>query len=84
MSALLPALVGAPLAGCLLLTLLPRRSADRAALPVGLAASGVSLLLAIGAVLAFDFADPARMQLGAAATWVPRLGIEFRRGVDGV
>jgi len=42
-SAVLPALVGVPLAGSLLLTVLPRRRADRAAVPVGLAASAVTI-----------------------------------------
>jgi len=83
-SAVLPALVGVPLAGSLLLTVLPRRRADRAAVPVGLAASAVTMALTVAAVLAFDHDDPGRVQLEASTEWVPSLGISLRLGLDGI
>jgi NADH-quinone oxidoreductase subunit M len=74
------ALLAVPLLGCLAVLALPAAWAVR----VGVVASGATLAVAVGAVAAFDHADPARMQLGVDVPWIPPLGLRFHLGVDGI
>ncbi|MGZ4596494.1 MAG: NADH-quinone oxidoreductase subunit M, partial [Actinomycetes bacterium] len=72
---LLPALLAVPLAGSLVMLLLPPRLADDLAAWVGVAASGVTALLAVWVVVAEPTTD---------VSWVPSLGLRFHLGVDGI
>ena len=72
---LLPALLAVPLAGSLGMLLLPPRLADDLAAWVGVAASGVTALLAVWVVVAEPTTD---------VSWVPSLGLRFHLGVDGI
>ena len=81
MSAVLVALLAVPLAGAAL-TLLP--AVRRVAVPLGIAASGLTLALAVALAAGFAYATPGRMQAGVDVPWVPAIGLRFHLGVDGV
>ncbi len=75
-----------PLLGALALLLpagrfLPGETAVRR---FGLGVSGATLLVAVSAVTAFDFGDPARMQLEIDRSWSPAIGLRFHLGMDGI
>src|SRR5690348_15493052 len=74
----LHALVLLPLAGALLLLLLPRTVTRQVALAITL----LEALLAIGLWWAFDPA--AGMQLKASVPWIPDYGINYAVGIDGL
>ena len=79
---LLTATLFAPLAGALLVALVPGAN-QRLARVVALVASLAALVLAV--VLAARFrAGEAGFQLGMTAEWVPAFGVSYRVGVDGV
>jgi NADH-quinone oxidoreductase subunit M len=72
----------APLAGALLVALVPAARQESARL-VALAASLATLALAV--VLASRFrTGEAGFQLGQTAEWVPAFGVSYKVGVDGV
>jgi NADH-quinone oxidoreductase subunit M len=75
MSALIPALLVVPLAGSLTLLLLPSALADRIAVRLGVAVSGLTFVLAGWVAAAKPTTDIA---------WVPSLGLRFHLGVDGI
>ena len=77
---LLTVTVFAPLAGAVLLAALP---SGRLARWVGLAASLVTLGLAVALALRFDSGE-AGFQLGQQAEWVRSLGVQYKVGIDGV
>jgi NADH-quinone oxidoreductase subunit M len=79
---LLTAALFAPLAGALLVALVPP-AREAAARWVALLASLVALALAVALAARFR-AGEAGFQLGAAADWVPSFGVRYRVGVDGV
>ncbi len=79
---LLTVTVFAPLAGALLLAAIPQL-ADRAARVVGLAASLVTLALAVALAARFRTGQPG-FQLGAQVDWIRAVGIQYHVGVDGV
>ena len=79
---LLTAALFAPLAGALLVALVPP-AREAAARWVALLASLVALALAVALAARFR-AGEAGFQLGAAADWVPAFGVRYRVGVDGV
>jgi NADH-quinone oxidoreductase subunit M len=74
-SALLPVLLSVPLAGSLALLLLPADLADRVAVRLGVAVSGLTLVLTCWAAVAEPTTDIA---------WLPSLGLRFHLGVDGI
>ena len=74
----LHALVLGPLAGAVAVLLVPAPQAKRVALGVTIAEA----LVAIGLWWVFDPA--AGMQLQSAAPWIPKYGIWYRVGVDGL
>ncbi len=79
---LLTLLVFTPLAGALLLALLPREplaAVRRAAFVFALVPFALSLL-----VLAWFPAGSADFQLVERAAWIPAWGVEYRLGVDGI
>jgi NADH-quinone oxidoreductase subunit M len=75
----LHALVLLPLAGTVPILLGDERSAKRTALVVTL----LELLLSLGLWWAFDPTE-GRMQLVSSAPWIPRWGISYRVGIDGI
>jgi NADH-quinone oxidoreductase subunit M len=68
-----------PLAGAIVLGLLPARFARPVALATALLSWGLSLLLAAGFVAA-----DAGFQFVEELTWIPAFGIEYKLGVDGL
>jgi NADH-quinone oxidoreductase subunit M len=76
---ILHALVLLPLAGAVPILLADERSAKRTALIV----TTLELLLSLGLWWAFDATD-GRMQLVSTAPWIPRWGIHYRVGIDGI
>jgi NADH-quinone oxidoreductase subunit M len=74
-SALLPVLLGVPLAGSLALLLLPPTLADRVAVRLGVVVSGVTFGLAVWVTAAEPSTD---------VEWVPSLGLRFHLGIDGI
>jgi NADH-quinone oxidoreductase subunit M len=79
---LLTAALFAPLAGAVLVAVVPAARASLARW-VALLASLAALALAVALAARFR-ADEAGFQLGAAADWVPSFGVRYRVGVDGV
>ena len=51
---------------------------------LGVATSGLTLLLALVAALLFDYDRPSHMQLGVDRAWAPAIGLRFHLGLDGV
>ncbi len=82
MSWLLAVLIVAPLAGALLLAGWPRHSAERVAVPVGIAVSGFTLVVAVVAAALGWGRDG--MQLEARSAWIPSLDVYWHVGVDGI
>lgn len=81
---LLHVALGAPLAGCLALAVVPGRAGERRAPVVGVAASAVALIaLAVAAVLA-DTRDGGRVQLVTDTAWAPAVDLRWHIGVDGL
>jgi NADH-quinone oxidoreductase subunit M len=76
---ILHALVLLPLAGTVPLLLGDERTAKRTALVVTL----IELLLSLGLWWAFDPVEGG-MQLVSSAPWIPRWGISYRVGIDGI
>ena len=76
---ILHALVLLPLAGVVPILLSDERSAKRLALIV----TTLELLLSLGLWWAFD-PNEAGMQLVSSAPWIPRWGISYRVGIDGI
>jgi NADH-quinone oxidoreductase subunit M len=76
---ILHALVLLPLAGTVPILLGEERSARRTALVVTI----IELLLSVGLWWAVDPADGG-MQLVSSAPWIPRWGISYRVGIDGI
>ncbi|GCD19995.1 NADH-quinone oxidoreductase subunit M [Cellulomonas algicola] len=79
----LTALVVLPVLGAVALWALPAgwRGRTRA---VALGFAIAELVLAVGALLAFDTADAAAHQLTETHSWIPALGVSYAVGVDGV
>jgi NADH-quinone oxidoreductase subunit M len=78
----LTATLFAPLAGALLVAIVPA-AREQAVRVLALAASLVALALAVALAASFRTGE-AGFQLGAAADWVPAFGVAYRVGVDGV
>jgi NADH-quinone oxidoreductase subunit M len=74
----LHALVLIPIAGALLVLLVPERSAKHVALAVTL----IEFLVSAG--LWWHFDPPAGMQYRSSAEWLPRWGISYSVGLDGI
>ncbi len=83
---ILTALVAVPLVGALLALLSPpgspRRLARLARL-LGLGTSGLTLILALVAAVAFDYGKRGP-QLGVDHVWAASIGLRFHLGVDGI
>jgi NADH-quinone oxidoreductase subunit M len=73
--ALIPLLLGIPLAGSVALLLAPPRLGDRVAVRLGVVTTGVTALLACWVVAVEPSTDVA---------WVPSLGLRLHLGVDGI
>jgi NADH-quinone oxidoreductase subunit M len=76
---ILHALILLPLAGTIPILLGEERSAKRMALAVTL----LELVISLGLWWAFDVGN-AGMQLVSSAPWIPRWGISYRLGIDGI
>ena len=79
---LLTVTVFVPLAGALLLALVPTARADLARL-LGLGASLVALALAVALAARFRPGEPG-FQLGQQVDWVRSFGVQYKVGVDGI
>jgi len=73
------ALLLIPLAGAVAIWPAPARSAKRIALAVAL----VELAVSLGLWWAYDPGGPA-MQIGGYLDWIPKWGITYRVGIDGI
>jgi len=79
---LLTILVFLPAAAALALSLASRLLSPAVVKVVGLAASGLTLILA--ATLALGFTPGGGFQFVDAAEWIPSLGVSWKVGVDGI
>jgi NADH-quinone oxidoreductase subunit M len=70
-----PLVLGLPLAGSLALLLLPGRTGERLAVPLGVGVTGLTGVLSVWAVAAGAATDLA---------WLPSLGLRLHLGVDGI
>ncbi|GAA4305838.1 NADH-quinone oxidoreductase subunit M [Klenkia terrae] len=76
------AMIAVPAGGGAAVAALPR-GRDAAAKQVALAVSGLVLLLAVLATVAFDTGGE-RFQLTTSVSWIPAFGVDFALGVDGI
>ncbi|MGY1595173.1 NADH-quinone oxidoreductase subunit M [Geodermatophilus sp. SYSU D00708] len=76
------AMIVVPAAGAAVVAALPK-GRDDLAKQVALGVSGLVLLLAVLATVAFDTAGP-RFQLTTSVPWIPDFGVDFALGVDGI
>jgi NADH-quinone oxidoreductase subunit M len=81
-SALLTVIVFLPLAGALLVGLLPKQE-EGLCRQTGLVATIVTFLVSLGILFGFQ-AGEAGFQLETNASWVKSLGIQYHLGVDGI
>src|SRR5688500_1073812 len=73
-----------PLAGALVLTVLPRAVAsDRLARFLMYLFTGFPLIIVIGIALRFDYASP-DMQFEVDLSWIPTIGARYHVGIDGI
>jgi NADH-quinone oxidoreductase subunit M len=72
----------APLAGAVVVLLLPKDNL-KAIRAVGLAAAGVSLAASLALIPRFSLGTPA-MQFVEKAAWIPSLNVSYFLGVDGL
>ncbi len=79
---LLTLLVTLPILGAVMLLLIDAED-RRSARVIGTAFSGLTLLVAIAVLLRYDI-GAAGMQLVERADWIPRFGISYYLGVDGL
>jgi NADH-quinone oxidoreductase subunit M len=83
MSPLLPLLLGVPALGALLLATL--RCSDRAATAIGVAAAGVTAVVAVVTAAHFPFGGSAGGFSDVVdVRWIPAIGVRFTLGVDGI
>jgi NADH-quinone oxidoreductase subunit M len=80
MSMLAVALIAVPLAGCLLLLVVP----ERLAVPLGVVVTGVALLVAAAMAGSFDYGRTADAQFSFDRAWIPPVGLRLHFGVDGI
>jgi NADH-quinone oxidoreductase subunit M len=83
-SYVLVALLALPLAGLIVLLVLPADVADRIAVRVGLVASGAALAVTAGMLAGFNYARAESMQMQLNRSWAPSIGLRFHLGVDGI
>ncbi|WP_214409835.1 complex I subunit 4 family protein [Sphaerisporangium fuscum] len=81
MSALLIALLAVPLAGAVVLMLVPAAAGWRW---YGAVVSGVTLLPALVVAARFDYGRAARAQFEVDRAWIPGLDLRFHLGLDGI
>jgi len=79
----LTTLIAWPVLGALLLWFAPKALRPRARV-LALAVALVELVLAVGALTAFDTADAGTVQLTETHQWIPAIGASYAVGVDGV
>ena len=79
---LLNALIFVPVAGALIVALLPRSRPDLAR-PLGTLFAAVGGALALALAWQFDAASPG-FQFESVQSWIPALGISWHVGVDGI
>ncbi|MDP8958467.1 MAG: NADH-quinone oxidoreductase subunit M [Actinomycetota bacterium] len=72
-----------PLAGALLLLVLPR-TAEGAIKVTGLVFTFASFVLSVVAAARFDYGESARFQLGTDLPWIPSINAAFHIGLDGI
>ncbi|WP_345568071.1 NADH-quinone oxidoreductase subunit M [Nonomuraea rosea] len=77
------ALLAVPLAGAFLLLVFPQALRPRLR-TYGMVLSGLTLVLALLMVAAFDYGGAARPQFEVDLPWIPGLGLRFHLGVDGI
>jgi NADH-quinone oxidoreductase subunit M len=79
---ILSIITAVPLAGALLITLIPGRHVD-AIRRVALGTALVAWVFSIGLAFAFAF-GPAGFRFTEALDWIPAFGIQYKLGVDGL
>ena len=79
----LTVLIVLPALGAIALWTLPARARSRSR-AIALGVSLVEVLLAVGALLAFDTSDARTHQLAETHHWIPALGVSYAVAVDGV
>lgn len=78
------AMIIVPALGSAVVALVPGPRGDRVARPLGAIFGGITLALAVVAVLAFDHDAAGTFQLETDLSWVPALDLRFHLGVDGI
>ena len=72
-----------PLVGAIVIALVPA-SRDRLARGLGIAVTGVALVLAVAIALGFDYARPGDLQFTVDASWIPAISARYHVGIDGI
>jgi len=73
-----------PMAGVVVLLLLPAERAEALAQRIGVVTSAAALAVAVVMALAFDYGDAGRVQYEIDAAWAPAVDMRFHLGVDGI
>jgi NADH-quinone oxidoreductase subunit M len=73
-------LLGLPLAGAVLVTAVPARRA----VALGVAVTGLTLVVAVVGAATFDYHRASQMQHGVDERWVPAIDVRLHLGVDGI
>jgi len=81
---LLVAVLAVPLAGSLALLAAGAERGERLARPVGVLASGLTLVVAVAAAVVFDLGQSGVVQLETNARWAPAIDLRWHLGLDGI
>ena len=71
-----------PLLGAAVIALIPRAHAEQAR-PAAVIVSGVGLLVALGVLASYDWAERG-LQMRVEVPWIESLGVSYHVGVDGI
>ncbi|HSJ49735.1 MAG TPA: NADH-quinone oxidoreductase subunit M [Actinomycetota bacterium] len=71
-----------PLAGALVITLVPRES-DRAVRALGIVVTGAALVVALALAISFDY-GAAGLQFELDTRWIPAIDARYHVGIDGI
>ncbi|MFM7719174.1 MAG: NuoM family protein [Actinomycetota bacterium] len=72
-----------PLVGAIVIALVPS-SRDRLARGLGIAVTGVAMLVAIAIALGFDYGRGEELQFTNDLSWIPALNARYHVGIDGI
>ena len=72
-----------PLVGAIAIALVPG-SRDRLARGLGIAVTGVAMIVAIAIAVGFDYGNASALQFAVDAPWIPAISARYHIGIDGI